>query len=79
MSMTIGEPPHVSQPKQVQLRKSYSPPNLIQRLAKVVLHWFVPALLKQHKPDPFGLVPIGQAPLKAGVVQLLPAVASAQL
>jgi len=51
----------------------------MQRLAKVVLHSFVPLLLKQHNPDPFGLVPIGQAPLNAGVVHVLPAVARAQL
>ena len=33
-------------------------------------------LLKQQRPDPFGVVPIGQVPLKLGVVQLPPAVAA---
>jgi hypothetical protein len=51
----------------------------MQRLANAALHSFVPPLLKQHKPDPFGLVPIGQVPLNAGVVHMLPAVARAQL
>jgi hypothetical protein len=51
----------------------------MQRLAKVVLQVFVPPLLKQHNPDPFGLVPIGQVPLMPGVVHMLPAVASEQL
>src|ERR1700752_31142 len=31
-------------------------------------------LVKQHSPEPLGLVPIGQLPLKDGVVQLLPAI-----
>jgi len=50
----------------------------MQRLAKVELQLLV-LVVKQHKPDPFGLVPIGQVPSKAGVVHVLPAVASAQL
>lgn len=29
-------------------------------------------LLKQHKPDPFGTVPIGHVPVKVGVVQVPP-------
>src|ERR1700752_5192615 len=31
-------------------------------------------LVKQHSSEPLGLVPIGQLPLKDGVVQLLPAI-----
>src|SRR2546423_2564626 len=37
--------------------------------AKVVLH-FPPLLLKQHKPDPFGVLPMGHVPLNDGVVQV---------
>src|SRR6266513_5813489 len=36
--------------------------------AKVRPH--LPPLLKQHKPDPFGVLPTGHVPLKAGVVQV---------
>ena len=32
-------------------------------------------VVKQHNPEPFGLDPTGQVPLKDGVVQLPPAVA----
>jgi hypothetical protein len=52
----------------------------MQRLANAALQLFVLLVLKQHNPDPFGLVPIGHVPSKAGVVQLPPAeLARAQL
>ena len=35
----------------------------------------VVVLVAQHRPVPFGVVPIGQVPSKLGVVQLPPAVA----
>jgi hypothetical protein len=37
-------------------------------------------LVKQHNPDPFGIVPIGHVPVKVGVVQVPPsAVAKLQV
>src|SRR6185437_1904066 len=52
----------------------------MQRLANVVLQLLVPPapLLKQHKPEPFGTVPIGQVPSRAGAVHEPPALARAQ-
>src|SRR5262245_34730693 len=41
----------------------------MQRLANVRLQ--LPLLLKQQSPEPFGVVPIGQLPLKEGVVHVL--------
>jgi hypothetical protein len=51
----------------------------MQRLAKVVLQLFVPLPLKQHKPDPFGVDPIGHEPFNAGVVHVPPALGRPQL
>src|SRR5678815_2262902 len=44
-------------------------------LAKVTPQLPVPVPLVQQSPEPLGVVPIGQVPLKAGVVQEPPAVA----
>src|SRR4029434_10067158 len=43
--------------------------------AKVTPQLPVPVPLVQQSPEPLGVVPIGQVPLKAGVVQEPPAVA----
>src|SRR6478672_10503031 len=71
ISSTTGEPPQVSQPRQEQVVKSYSPPNLIQRLAKVVLQLTVPPVAQQ-RPEPLGEVPVGQRPPRL-TMQLPPA------
>ena len=39
----------------------------------------LPVLVKQHKPEPFGVVPMGQVPLKDGVVQDPPALERLQV
>jgi hypothetical protein len=39
----------------------------------------LPGLLKQHKPDPFGVVPTGQLPVKVGVVHVPPALERLQV
>src|ERR1044072_4451945 len=44
-------------------------------LAKVVLQLPVLVALVQHRPEPFGVVPMGHVPLNEGVVQEPPAVA----
>ena len=50
-----------------------SPPDDRHLVINAVLQLFV--VVKQQRPEPFGVVPIGQVPLKLGVVQLVPAVA----
>src|ERR1700754_1738246 len=72
ISITIGEPPQVSQPRHVQVVKSNSPLKRIHRLAKLALQPAEPE--KQHRPDPFGVVRSGQTP-RMGTEQLPPAVA----
>src|SRR5437868_8219535 len=47
--------------------------------AKVVPQVPLPPLLKQHKPDPLGVLPIGHVPLKLGVVQVPPVAARLHL
>ena len=44
----------------------------MQRLAKVTLQ-VLPPLLKQHSPELFSVVPIGQVPSSEAVVQVPPA------
>ena len=78
MSITTGEPPQARQPEQIQLAKSKSPPYCRHLFTKVRLQ-LLEEVLKQQRPDPFGVEPIGHVPSQAGVVQLLPAVAAARL
>ncbi len=71
MSSKIGDPPQVSHPKQVQFRKSKSPPNMKHLLMKVVLH--DPLQELQHSPvEGSRVVHGGHEPLKPGVVQFPP-------
>ena len=55
---------------------SKSPPYSRHLLATVRLQLVE---VEQQRPDPFGVVPIGQLPLKDGVVQLTAAVARLQV
>src|SRR5688572_14274263 len=68
VSITIGEPAHVPQPEQVQVKTSTSPPNLRHLLMKARLQLVV--VVGQQRPEAFREVPVGQVPSNFGVVQV---------
>ena len=65
----------MSQPAQVQVLKSKSPPYMKHLLAKGLLH--VVLVEEQHKPD-ISVVPAGHVPVRLGRVQLEPGRAHAK-
>src|SRR6478672_12007477 len=58
-SITIGEPPHTSQPEQLHVMRSYSPPYMKHLLMAATLPHELDEE-KQQRPEPFGLLPGGQ-------------------